>query len=90
VWRELLRGLPAGKTRLEVLGRFKAAGFTADQFEMASVGRGAATRRGARIAMADALTRVEDQLELRSGGRPSRLREALKGLRRRLEWEVFP
>ncbi len=58
-----------------VVGSFRAAGFTPDRFERS---------RAAHIAMADALTRAEDCLELR---RRDRERAAIRKVRRRIESE---
>lgn len=50
-----------------------------------------ATRRGARECMADALTAAEDRLDLeRRSPRREALALALRDVRRRLEWELWP
>lgn len=79
-WPEIVRALSRDAARDAVLGRYRTAGFTPDDF---------ASRRPARESMAEALTRTEDVLELRSGA-PSREREAIGDLRRRIEWEICP
>lgn len=40
--------------------------------------------------MADALTAVEDELELQTHGRMTQARLALRDIRRRIEWAVWP
>lgn len=77
-YRNVLAALPDDATRLETLRRYRAAGFTADDF---------ATSRKARRAMAEALTRTEDRLEIEHPRRIAE-RDAIKAVRRRLELEV--
>lgn len=62
--------------RREVLARFKAAGGSADRWG-----------RSDRVAMADALSRVEDLAELRARCHWTAVRAALRQVRRRLEDE---
>lgn len=78
-WPDVVRVLQRDATREAVLGRYKSAGFTPDDF-----GR----KRPAREAMAGVLTCAEDHLELQAAGRPTRERDALRDVRRRLEWEL--
>jgi len=74
-YRGVVREL--GRARDDVLGRFRAQGCDADRWE-----------RRDRVAMSEALTRVEDALEL---GHPRWAeREALRGVRRGLEVELEP
>lgn len=54
-WSDVLRAIPRDLVRLRVLERYRAQGFTADDF---------ARLGSARAAMADALTRAQDWLEL--------------------------
>lgn len=79
-WPDIVRAVERETTRETLMARYRAAGFTPDDF---------AGRRGAREAMADALTRTEDALEDRSSV-GSRERAALCDVRRRLEWELWP
>jgi hypothetical protein len=78
-WRAVSRRLSGTKARGDVLREYRAAGFGPDDFHL----------RQARIALADALTRAEDQLELESAGRQTRERTQLKALRRELEAELW-
>lgn len=86
-WRDVLAVLQDDETRSYALSRFRDAGFSADAF---------GHRRAAREALADALTRTEDWLEYREVDHPRRAhwyrpqREAIRGVRRRLEWELWP
>jgi hypothetical protein len=75
-WRDVLRVLSSDETRAAVLARYRAAGFTPDDF---------ATSGLARDAMADALTRAEDVLELQAGSVRAAMRAAIRAVRRRLE-----
>lgn len=75
-WPDVARVLHRESTRDAALGRYRAAGWTPDDF---------ASKRKAREAMANALTRVEDQLELSTASR-----DAVRDVRRRLEWELWP
>lgn len=75
-WGELLRGLPTPEARSGALGRFRAGGFEPDDF---------GSSRPAREAMADALARTEDELELRRART-----ESIRHVRRRLEQELWP
>jgi hypothetical protein len=86
-WPDVLRCLPEDETRSCAIGRYRDAGFAADSF---------GHRRNAREAMADALTRTEDWLEYREVDLPRRAhlyraeRDAIRDVRRRLEWELYP
>jgi hypothetical protein len=62
-WPDVLRVLSRPETRQRVLERYRAAGFTADQFECSAK---------ARAYMADCLTRCEDRLELEHPRWPDR------------------
>lgn len=79
-WSDVIRVLHRDRTREFVLARYRDAGFTPDDF---------GHKRPAREAMADALTRAEDRLEDVSSA-PSRERDGLRDVRRRLEWELWP
>lgn len=74
-WSDVSRCLEDPKTRARVLSKYKAAGFTADEF-----GRLVA----AKTAMMDALTGAEDWLELDHPGR-KRERDGIKQVRRGIE-----
>ncbi len=78
-WPDVVRVLQRERAREAVLGRYRDAGFTADDFGRV---------RKARMTMADALTRTEDALEY-SHPAPTPERLALRDVRRRLEWELF-
>lgn len=77
-WPDVLRSLERDAVRCQALERYRAGGYTPDDF-----GRLAA----ARAAMADALARTEDWLELEH---PRRLpeRAAIAAVRRLLELEI--
>lgn len=77
-WSDVVRAVPRDIVRQRVTERYRAAGFTPDDF---------ARLASARAAMADALTRAEDWLELEH---PRWLadRVALAGVRRPLEVEI--
>lgn len=77
-WPDVLRVIHDDETRSAVLTRYRAAGWTPDDF---------ARCRAARAAMADAVTRREDVLELRRGRDAERAE--LRELRRRIERELF-
>ncbi len=77
---DVLRVLPDDETRSCALSRFREAGFSADSF---------GHRRGARVAMAEALTSTEDWLEVEHPRR-TRERDAIRAVRRRLEQEIWP
>lgn len=74
-WSDVLRAMPRENVRQRVLESYRAQGFTPDDF---------ARRTGARAAMADALTRAEDWLEL-DHPRLAAERAALAAVRRPLE-----
>ncbi len=79
-WPEVLRAVQTDEGRLAVLGPYRAAGFTADDFGNSI----------ARARICDLLTAREDQLE---GARKRELveeREACRVVRRKLEQELYP
>jgi hypothetical protein len=89
-WPEVLKAVPGDSDRQALVGKLRAAGFEVDAFRTSHV---------ARALVSDALTRLEDALELGvidaggSGrGRRRELlqgqREAIAGVRRRLESEI--
>jgi hypothetical protein len=81
-WPTVLRALQDDEGRLDVMSRYRAAGFTPDDF---------ANVRAARETMADALTRTEDRVELlRAASRRDEQRRAVRDVRRRLERELWP
>lgn len=80
-WREVLRAAQGDQARLDVTCRYRAWGFTADDFEHSSL---------ARKAACDALTYAEDALEMRCRGKSTAERLAMRSVRRRLEWELHP
>lgn len=75
----MLCAVPSPKARESVTTRYRAAGFTPDDFE---------GRRAAREAAADALARTEDLLELGCFGRV-RERQVVRAVRRALENELW-
>lgn len=77
-WSDVLRGLERDAARAYALERYRASGHSPDDF-----GRLAA----ARAAMADALTRTEDWLELEHP-RWAADRQAIAAVRRPLELEI--
>ncbi len=81
-WPQVLAALQDDNARSEALSLYRARGFTPDDF-----GR----LREARAAMADALSRAEDQIELRRQS-PARdqARALVRSARRRLEVELWP
>ncbi len=81
-WPEVLRGLQDDDARSVALSLYRSRGFTPDDF---------AHRREARAAMADALSRAEDQIELRRQS-PARdqARALVRAARRRLEAQLWP
>jgi hypothetical protein len=76
-YRAVVRVL--GEERSAVLGAFRAAGGSADRW-----------KRPDQEAMCDALTRGEDRLEGARGSHAELERAAIRGVRRRLELELFP
>ena len=86
-WPDVLRVLQDDEARSFALSRFRASGFSPDDFGRV---------RRAREAMADVLTRAEDWLEMlgvdgrRRGATFEGLRIAIREVRRRLEWELWP
>lgn len=87
---DVLRAVQGDETRSYALGRYRAAGHSVDAFGTGSKGG----HRAAREAMADALSRTEDWLEVdeRRAGRDQRQAErlAIRDVRRRLELELWP
>lgn len=79
-WVDVLRCLQSDRARSGATIAYRAAGFSADDF---------ANVRKAREAMADALTRTEDDLEM-AGPRAQAERAAIRAVRRRLERELHP
>lgn len=77
-WKDVLRALSSDDARGEALSRYRAKGYTADNFSHLRV---------ARSAMVEALVAVEDWLEM-THPRRERERLALRDCRRRLEIEV--
>lgn len=79
-WPAVARTLSENEiVRSTVLARFRAAGFTPDHLRL----------KPARLALADAVTRAEDALELeRPTDRRLALRGSLRALRRQLELSV--
>lgn len=77
-WPDVIRALENDETRSVVLNRFRSRGFNAESFRL----------RSAKEALADALSHGEDWLEMNHGRRLDE-REALKAVRRRLEWEIY-
>jgi hypothetical protein len=98
MWPDVLRVLTEDETRSYAMNLFSRSGFSADEFGSGETSRGArrARWRGAREAMADALTRTEDWLEYQGIDHPRRAhrydaeRVAIRDVRRRLEWELWP
>jgi hypothetical protein len=80
-WPDVLRAVQSDEGRSTVLGLYRAPGFTPDEF---------AHRREARIAIAEALTRLEDSLEFRCGRLVAEERARVQAARRRLERELWP
>jgi hypothetical protein len=78
-WPDVLRA--AQGSRDSVLAAYRAAEFGSEDF---------ARLRPAREAMADALTRAEDRLETKRGAVNAAEREAIRGVRCRLELELWP
>ena len=79
-WRDILGAVQGDDARQDVLSRYRAAGFTPDDFSRLIA---------ARQAACDALTYAEHALELRSHGRMTTERLAMMTVRRRLEIEVW-
>jgi hypothetical protein len=74
-WPLVVRALSDFPSRPSVERRYRTAGFKPDHL---------ATKKTARIALADALTATEDEVEAQHPGR-TRERAALRDLRRRVE-----
>jgi len=81
-WPDVVRAVPDPSTRSRLAGAIREAGFSLDSLP---------TRSAARAALADALTREEDRVELRRSC-PTQQAElyALRALRRAIEAEVWP
>lgn len=71
---------PFDAERVAVMARFRASGGRPDAWH----------ERATREAMADALSKVEDRAELESRGRMTAARLAMRGVRRRLELDLWP
>lgn len=80
-WREVLSALQDSETRSYAVSRIVDRGFSLD-----SLGHSTAARQ----TLAEALTAVEDMLEAKAGSRASETRDRVRGLRRRLELELWP
>ncbi len=81
-WPEVVKVINLDpKTDSTSLGPLSAAGFTPDNFDRL---------RNSREAVANLLTRGEDELEPLAGARREAKRLAIRGVRRRLEWELWP
>jgi hypothetical protein len=76
---EVYRVLTLERVRQAVMARFKARGGDLSRWA-----------RRDREAMADALTYTEDEEELRQKCHMTPVRLALREVRRRLEWELWP
>lgn len=90
-WPEVLRCLGRDSVRSYAMGRFRDRGFSADSFGeglCVAAMKTLSTTRGAREAMADTLTATEGWLEIEHPAYPERL--AIRDVRRRLEWELWP
>lgn len=88
-WPEVLRVLPDPAAQSYAVTLYNAHGFLPDDMSVNEKAHGTAgrRRRRARAAMADALARTEDLLEIR---RRHSQRLAVRAVRRRLEAEVWP
>ena len=75
-WSDVLRVLQTDETRSYVAGRIRNAGISRESWGGTIEGR---------LAVADALTRVEDRLELAAGPKAATMRVEVRGLRRRIE-----
>lgn len=82
-WREAIYPLSTDETRSYVVGQLSGAGFSVESF---------AHKTEARQVVADALTRIEDDLEprARAGSKAAEMRDAVRLVRRRLELELWP
>lgn len=78
-WPEVLQAIQDTETRSSVVFGFRAAGFTPDQMSL----------RSAHVALADAITREEDRLEMQVDCSSRRtIRTSLRTIRRRLEGDA--
>lgn len=81
-WPDVVRAVPDPSTRSRLASAIREAGFSLDSLP---------TRSAARGALADALTREEDRIELRRSCPAQRAElDALRALRRAIEVEVWP
>lgn len=80
-WPEVLAAVQGDAERFAVTSRLREGGFSADSF---------ARLIDARVTVAEALVRVEDQLEERRGSVAARERSRVQAVRRRLELELWP
>ena len=78
-WPNVLVAIQSDKTRSSVLAGFRAAKFSGDDW----------SQRAAREKMAHLLAAAEDRLELTAGPRAAAERLEIRGLRRRLELELW-
>lgn len=79
-WTHVLAALQGDEARSLAMSLYRSAGFGPDDF---------APHRAARQAMADALVRTEDHLEIQ-GARHDAERGRIRAVRRRLEGELWP
>lgn len=90
-WPDVLRVLETDETRSLAVGLYRAEGWTPDDFGRP---RGAPRAREAREAMADALTRTEDWLELATVRQRyptlDAQRARIQEVRHALELELWP
>lgn len=84
-WQDVLRVLPRDDQRSAVVVALADSGFSADSF---------ASQTRARVVVADALTRIEDALEMAARDRRraglDTERASIRAIRRRLEVGAFP
>src|SRR5687767_5297043 len=80
-WSDIIAVIPDPENRSYALQAFRDAGFSADSF---------GHERMARELVAEGLTRLEDQLELRGSPKLATQRLAIREVRRRLELELWP
>jgi hypothetical protein len=79
-WSEVYGALWEDSTRSRVLEAMRAQGITTNMI---------ASQPTARLALADILSATEDWLEL-SKPKASLERKAIRVVRRKLEWEIWP
>ena len=75
-WSDVLRVLQTDETRSYVAGRIRDAGISRESWGGTIEGR---------RAVADALTRVEDRLELTAGSKAAAMRVEVRRFRRQVE-----